>query len=87
MVLFLGGEVIVIARKFIEPTLAALFRYLFGVEAAGDFRLIFKHVPGVDNPVADAISRGQFAIMRQLWPEANPGGQFPPLINLTNPDY
>ena len=70
-----------------HPRLAALFRYLFEVEARGDFRLCFKHVPGVKNPIADAISRGLMSKMRQLWPEANRTGTYPPHIELITPAY
>ena len=52
--------------------LMRLIRSLFFTAAQHNFTLLISHIPGVDNSVADALSRLQFHRFHQLAPEADP---------------
>ena len=70
-----------------EPTLAALFRCLFLEESRHNFRVIFRHVKGSHNTIADLISRGRFKDTLHMWSPASTLPLAPPLVNLIQPDY
>ena len=62
-----------------------LIRHLFLIAVRGGFSVSFKHTPGVDNPVADALSRFQMEkyqlLFRHLVPQADPQAtQVPPPV-------
>ena len=51
--------------------LANLFRRLFLVAAKNNFNVALKHIPGLSNDIADALSRKQMQRFRDLAPEAD----------------
>lgn len=53
-----------------DPTLAHTLRCLFFLEAKFDIWLTAKHVPGVENGVADSISRNNLHLFFHLLPKA-----------------
>lgn len=55
-----------------SPLLMKLVRKLFFTAASYNFNIIIQHIPGIDNSIADALSRSQMARFRSLAPEANP---------------
>lgn len=54
-----------------DQALAKLFRKLFFLAAKGNFNIALKHLPGVNNQIADALSRAQVDRFRILAPKAN----------------
>ena len=48
-----------------------LVRALFFVAASNNFNVLIHHIPGIDNSVADALSRFQVAKFRALAPDAD----------------
>ena len=52
------------------PDVMSLIRYLFLIAANKGFSVSLKHILGVHNPIADAISRFQEQRFRQLMPTA-----------------
>ena len=54
-----------------DPTLAHMLRCLFFLEARFDVLLSAKHVPGVENGVADSISRNNLPLFFNLLPQAH----------------
>ena len=58
-------------KKSKQPRIMALLRHLFLVAAKNNFSVSLKHVPGIKNPIADAISRKQFTRLFSLAPQAN----------------
>lgn len=50
--------------------LMRLVRALFFVAANGNFHVLIRHIAGVDNCIADALSRLQVQKFRQLAPQA-----------------
>ena len=54
------------------PDLMDLVRALFYVAAHNNFNVLIRHIPGVDNSIADALSRLQMSRFRSLAPHANP---------------
>lgn len=54
--------------------LATLFRKLFFLAAKNNFHICLKHIPGLNNEIADALSRNQMQRFRKLAPiaEENP---------------
>ena len=55
-----------------HKALMCLVRALFYVAASNNFTVLLQHIAGVDNGIADALSRSQFCRFRSLAPEANP---------------
>ena len=55
-----------------DPTIMQMLRCLFFIPAYFNFTLIAEHVPGVDNPIADALSRNQLDRFFTLVPQAPP---------------
>ena len=67
------------------PEIMRLIRHLFLIAVRGGVSVSFKHTPGVDNPVADALSRFQMEkyqlLFRHLVPQADPQAtQVPPPV-------
>ena len=54
-----------------HPPTMALLRRLFYLELQHDFMLTCNHIAGIDNKVADAISRQQWSQFRKEAPHAN----------------
>ena len=54
-----------------SPDIMSLIRPLFLAAAKGGYSVAFKHIPGVDNPIADALSRLQDQLFRRLHPTAD----------------
>ena len=54
-----------------SPEIMALVRILFFCAAHNSFNICVQHIPGVDNVIADALSRLQVNRFRRLAPEAN----------------
>ena len=52
--------------------MAHMLRCLFFLEARHDFSIVAKHVPGINNQPADALSRNEFSAFLQLIPSALP---------------
>ena len=52
--------------------MAHMLRCLFFLEAKWDMRLTAVHVPGVENGIADAVSRNNLDVFFHLLPQANP---------------
>jgi len=48
----------------------ALIRLILSLAARFNFILYIQHIPGVDNSIADALSRLQMSRFRQLAPNA-----------------
>ena len=55
-----------------DRPLAALCRTLFFVAAKNHFNISIHHLPGINNPIADALSRQQVQRFKKLVPEAEP---------------
>ena len=55
-----------------SPDLMHLVRALFFVAARNNFNVMVRHISGVDNMLADALSRLQLARFRSLAPRADP---------------
>jgi hypothetical protein len=53
------------------PSIMSLIRPLFLVAANNGFSIAFKHIPGINNPTADALSRFQMPRFRSLMPNAD----------------
>ena len=53
-----------------SPDIMSLVRPLFLAAAKGGYSVSFKHIAGVDNPIADALSRFQNDVFRHLHPSA-----------------
>ena len=49
-----------------------LIRSLLGVVARYNFTFEALHVPGVSNPVADALSRFNWQVFQRLAPDSSP---------------
>ena len=49
-----------------------LARKIFLISASHNFLVQFQHIPGSDNPIADALSRLQMQKFRELAPDAKP---------------
>ena len=64
--------------------LMRLIRTLFFTAARHNFTLLINHIPGVDNSVADALSRLQFHRFHQLAPEADPEPTPTPVIVISH---
>jgi hypothetical protein len=62
--------------------LSSLFRYLFALELKQKCRIIFKHIPGSRNKLADVLSRGKDEEFRLLWPTAREKGELAPTLVL-----
>ena len=54
-----------------SPDVMSLIRDLFLVAARVGFSVSLKHIAGVSNPIADALSRFQGQLFRELHPQAN----------------
>ncbi len=54
------------------PDLMDLVRALFFVAARNNFHVLIRHIPGIDNSIADALSRLQLTKFHSLVPHANP---------------
>ena len=54
------------------PDLMDLVRALFFVAARNNFHVLIRHIPGVDNSIADALSRLQLSRFHSLAPHASP---------------
>ena len=52
------------------PRIMHLLRCLFFIRARFDIELVGSHVPGVSNPLADAISRDQLCVLFSQVPQA-----------------
>ncbi len=55
-----------------DHTLAHLLRCLFFFSASWHFTLLARHIPGVQNSAADALSRNKASALPLLVPQANP---------------
>ena len=55
-----------------SPDIMTLIRALFLKAAKSGFSVSLKHIAGVSNPIADALSRFQDVLFRQLLPDAEP---------------
>ena len=53
-----------------ERFMAHMLRCLFFLEARHDFSIVAKHVPGINNWPADALSRNELPVFLQLIPLA-----------------
>ena len=53
-----------------SPQLMALVRALFFVAAKGNFHVLVRHIAGIDNSIADALSCLEIRKFRQLAPQA-----------------
>ena len=53
-----------------SPELMSLVRPIFLNAAKNNFSVAFRFIPGVDNPIADALSRFQMQRFRRLAPQA-----------------
>jgi hypothetical protein len=49
----------------------SLVRTLFMTAARGNFTIKVVHIAGIDNSVADSLSRGQVTLFRHLVPKAS----------------
>ena len=56
-------------RSKVQPVMR-LMRRLTWCAASGNFIIIAKHIPGINNNIADALSRFQVSRFRQLAPGA-----------------
>ena len=54
-----------------QPWIMHLLRLLFLTAAKGNFTITLNHIPGITNPIADAISRQKFTRFFSLAPQAN----------------
>ena len=55
-----------------SPDLMDLVRTLFFVAANNNFHVVIRHISGIDNSIADALSRLQLSKFRALAPHADP---------------
>ena len=55
-----------------ERFMSHMLRCLFFLEARHDFSIVAKHVPGINNRPADALSRNELPVFLQLIPSALP---------------
>ena len=55
------------------PDIMQLVRSIFYEAAKGNFHVMIAHVSGIDNSIADALSRLQMERFRALVPEADAG--------------
>ena len=62
--------------------LSSFYRYLFALELKHKCRIVFKHIPGSRNCLADTLSRGRLAEFRTLWPQAGETGEIAPTLVL-----
>ena len=53
-----------------QPRIMSLLHLLFFTAAKGNFTITLKHIPGVKNSIADAISRQNFTLFFSLAPQA-----------------
>ena len=60
------------ARTSRDHHLMVLIRSLLGVAARYNFTFEALHITGVNNPVADALSRFNWQVFRQLAPDSSP---------------
>ena len=58
------------AKKPKNQALSQLCRTLFFLAARNSFNVVLKHLPGIDNRIADALSRQQVHQFKQMAPEA-----------------
>ena len=58
------------SRSARDPHLAHLLRNLFFIEARHQFGVRARHIPGKDNVVVDALSRGNLPLFFSLCPQA-----------------
>jgi hypothetical protein len=54
-----------------DTHIMALLRSLLGVAACYNFTFAARHIPGVANPIADALSRFNWQVFRQLAPNCS----------------
>ena len=54
-----------------SSTIMSLVRTLHFIAAMNNFHIRISHIQGVDNTIADALSRDQMSIFHQLVPDAN----------------
>ena len=54
-----------------QPRIMSLLRLLFLTAAKGNFTVTLKHIAGIKNPIADAISRQKFELFFSLAPQAH----------------
>ena len=54
------------------PDLMDLVRDLFFIAANNNFNVMIRHIPGINNSIADALSRLQLSRFRALAPQADP---------------
>lgn len=62
---------ILASRTSKDPSIMLLLRHLLMSAAKFNFAFTAQHVPGLDNRIADAISRFQWQVFRQLAPQAD----------------
>ena len=55
-----------------SPSVMFLIRKLFLTAARDGYSISLKHIPGVYNNIADAISRFQVGKLKQLLPDVDP---------------
>ena len=67
-----------------SPALMKLVRSLFFTAAQDNFTLILQHIQGVNNAIADALSRSQMHRFRELAPQADRLPTPIPAIQITN---
>ena len=65
-----------------SSSLMCLVRALFFVAACYNFHVLICHIPGINNSIADSLSRMQLKRFRSLAPKANPNPT-PTPANLT----
>ena len=69
-----------------SPSIMSLVRRLYFVAASNNFHIRFSHIQGVDNGIADALSRNNLIRFRRLAPTADPAmTPLPDLFNLSSP--
>ena len=54
-----------------SPTIMCLVRTLHLIAATNNFHIRISHIQGVDNSIADALSRGRISTFRRLVPDAD----------------
>ena len=55
-----------------SPTIMTLIRNIIMTSSLNNYTLLFQHIPGVKNDLADALSRLDIARFKQLAPESDP---------------
>ena len=60
-----------------------LVRALFFIAVSQNFTVLLKHISGIDNSIADALSRFQFYRCDRLAPAANTDHTPTPVIEIT----